>query len=258
VKTKTVTSSRTKEIRMEPIEKTMERTAHKEHRLNQSTGIGHPIRVLLIDASALTLHGLRTFLAKSPHIEIIGSASSPPEAMIAIQTARPDVVILEVRVGQASGIDLCKTIRETHPHIGVLFFTAHDDTHFLHSAILAGAQGYILKTAAAEVVAKSIEIVATGQAIMDQHVTEQVISWMRAGKVPVSARDGKLTSKEDLTLLSLVASGKMNKEIAQELKIAPAAVATRLNKLYKRLGISRRTEAARYFAQAHVDETSLS
>jgi two-component system, NarL family, response regulator DevR len=217
--------------------------------MGKLTGIRESVRVLLIDDSVLTLQGLKTFLSKNSHIDIVGIARTRADALAAIQTHRPNVVVLEVRVGQASGIDLCKTIRESHPNIGVLFFTAHDDKNLLHSAILAGAQGYILKTAPADTVAKSIQTVAGGQAIMDQQLTQQVITWVRDGALAGQERILYSCSKDDRQILSLVALGKTNKEIAQGLNLAPRVVATRLQRIYKRLKISRRSEAARYYVQ---------
>ncbi|MDH4155170.1 MAG: response regulator transcription factor, partial [Nitrospira sp.] len=142
--------------------------------MNKSTRQRHTVRVLLVDESMLTLQGLKTILAKRSHIEVVGIATTSGEALTAIQTHRPDVVILEVHVGRTSGIELCRKIQEAHPYIGVLFFTAHDNQDLLRAAILAGAQGYLLKTAAADAVTKSIEIVATGQAILDQQLTQHV------------------------------------------------------------------------------------
>jgi two-component system, NarL family, response regulator DevR len=133
-----------------------------------------------------------------------------------------------------------------------LFFISHDNKDLLRAAILAGAQGYLLKTATADAVAKSIEIVATGQAIMDQQLTQQVITWVRDGGRSARESGKGNCSPDDLQLLSHVASGKTNKEIAQELNVAPNVVATRLQKIYKRLRISRRSEAARYYV--HIEK----
>ncbi len=225
--------------------------------MNKVTGIRAPIRVLLIDDSMLTLHGLKTFLSTAPHIEIMGIARTPSEALDAIRVHQPDVVMLETRLGQISGIDLCRTIRESYPHIGVLFFTAHDDKELLRAAIMADAHGYLLKGAAAEAVARSIEIVASGRAIMDQQLTQQVITWARDGALAGQERIPYSCSKDDRQLLSLVALGKTNKEIAQELNLVPRVVATRLQRIYKRLKISRRSEAARYYVQLEKDPHGL-
>lgn len=227
----------------------------RNYPMNKSSGIQSPIRVLLIDDSMLTLHGLKTFLSKCNHIDIVGVAKTRTEAFAAIRTYRPDVVVLEVRVGDASGIDLCKTIRESYPNIGVLFFTAHGDENLLRSAILAGAEGYLLKSAAAEAVARSIEIVATGKAIIDHRLTHLVIMWLRDGDEAAQEGTKDSCSKDDLRLLSLVASGKTNKEIASKLNVLPSIVALRLRKIYKRLNISRRSEAARCYARLERDSS---
>jgi two-component system, NarL family, response regulator DevR len=225
--------------------------------MDKLTGRREPIRVLLIDDSMLTLHGLKTFLSTIRHVEILGIARIPSEALDAIRVHQPDVVMLETRVGQVSGIDLCRTIRESYPTIGVLFFTAHDDKEILRAAIMADAHGYLLKGAAAEAVARSIEIVASGRAIMDQQLTQQVITWVRDGGVAGQQRIPYCCSKDDRQLLSLVAQGKTNKEIAQELDLVPRVVATRLQRIYKRLKISRRSEAARYYVQLEKDPHGL-
>ncbi len=221
--------------------------------MDKLTGKREPIRVLLIDDSILTLHGLKTFLSTTRHIEILGIARTPPEAFDVIQAHQPDVVMLEVRIGQVSGIDVCRAIRESHPRIGVLFFTAYDDKELLRAAIMADAHGYLLKGAGAEAVVRSIEIVASGRAIMDQQLTQQVITWARDGGLAGQERIPYSCSKDDRQLLSLVTLGKTNKEIAQELNLVPRVVAVRLQRIYKRLKISRRSEAARYYVQLEKD-----
>jgi two-component system response regulator DevR len=225
--------------------------------MDKLTGIREPIRVLLIDNSILTLHGVKAFLSTTCRIEILGIARTPSEAFDAIQAHQPDVVMLETRVGQVSGIDVCRAIRESHPNIGVLFFTAHDDKELLRAAIMADAHGYLLKGAAAEAIARSIEIVASGRAIMDQQLTQQVITWVRDGGLAGQERIPYSCSKDDRELLSLVSLGKTNKEIAQELNLVPRVVATRLQRIYKRLKISRRSEAARYYVQLENDPHGL-
>ena len=216
--------------------------------MQNTTRPHNPIRVLVIDDSVLALQGLRTFFSRSGHIELVGVAHTRSEALQSVRASSPDLVMLEVRVRQESGIDLCAAIREAHPHVGILFFTAHDDKDTLRSAIMAGAQGYLLKSATAEAVTRSIEIVANGNAIMDQRLTQQVIGWLRNGSTPIPEKPQPTCSNEDLKILSLVASGKTNKEIGHELNVPSTVVASRLQKIYKRLRISRRSEAARYYA----------
>lgn len=214
------------------------------------TGSGQPVRVLLVDASVITLRGVKTFLSKRRAVEVIGAVQTRAEALAAITKCRPDVVVSEVRIGQASGIDMCRIIHNSHPTIAVLFFTDCDDTRLLHSAILAGARGYLLKTASGEEVAQGIEAVSSGRAVMDTRLTQQILAWIRdRGRHMMEEK----YSTDELRLLSLVAAGKTNKEIARELNVQPRAVTAYLRKIYKRLRVSRRSEAARCYVQREKD-----
>lgn len=215
--------------------------------VEESEGVRPPIRVLVIDRSIITLQGLRDFFSQSRHVDVIGMVGSQDDALDAIRTEEPDVVLVEVRVEQDSGIEICRTIRANHPQVKVLFFTTQDDKDTLRAAILAGAHGYLLKSATADSITKSIEVVASGGGIMDHHLTDQLMQWLRDGSRSAQERGMDACSREERHLLSLVASGKTNKEIGQELNLASTVVATRLQKIYKRLRISRRSEAARYY-----------
>lgn len=220
-----------------------------DHNMKNSSRMQRPVRVLLVDDSTITLQGLKSVLSKMDKLKVVGTASSEAEAMAALEACQPDVVVLDVYVAGASGIGMCKTIRQLHPDIAVLFFTDCDSKDLLHDAIVAGAQGYLLKNASSEAVATSIEIVSAGQAIMDQQLTPQIIAWVREGGSDIRQKDVLNWSSEDRRLLSLLAAGKTNKEIAQALHITHGSVSSRVQRLYKRLKISRRSEAARCFIQ---------
>jgi two-component system response regulator DevR len=213
----------------------------------RSTGISEQARVLLVDASPFVLHGIQEMLAKSHHVRVVGTARSTDDALAAVRTCRPTVVVSEVQVGRGSGIDLCRSIRESYPKIGVLFFTDKDDKVLLLSAILAGAQGYLLKMASAEAVVRGIEAVSGGLAIMDPQLTPHIISWVRDQGGGSRFRRLNECSPDDLRVLALISDGKTNKEMAQQLKISLGRLDTRLRALYKRLNISRRSEAAKCF-----------
>lgn len=221
--------------------------------MEQSIRIREQARVVLIDDSSIVLEGLQVSLSKSSRILVAGTARTEGEAVTLLKACQPDVVVLDVRVGQASGINLCGVIRQSYPRTAVLFFTANDDKYTLRSAILAGAQGYLLKGASQEAIVKSIEIVATGQAIMDRQLTQQLLAWVRDGKQIAQHDRMEDCSRGDLQLLSLIAAGKSNKEIAQELNVTTSAVTARLRAVYKRLHVSRRSEAVRSFVQWEKD-----
>ena len=217
--------------------------------MTQSTKKREQARVLLVDESPFVLQGLQVILAKSHHIRVVGTARSIAHALAAVRTHRPTIIVSDIEVGQASGIELCRVIRESHPKIRVLFFTSNDNQQLLRSAILAGAQGYLLKRASGEAIVRGIEIVSDGMAVMDPHVTPHVISWVQNQTGEARRSRMKECSPVDLRVLAFIAAGKSNKEIAHQLKITTGVLGTRLRRLYKRLNISRRVEAARYYVE---------
>lgn len=145
----------------------------------QSTDIRQQVRVLLVDQSDLVLQQLKTALSKSHRMVVVGTARTQGEAGVLLRTGRADVIVLDTHVGDVCGIALCRTIRKSYPQVAVLFFTANDDKCLLRAAVLAGAQGYLLKRASSEAVAKAIEIVAAGQAIVDQQLTPEILKWIQ-------------------------------------------------------------------------------
>jgi two-component system, NarL family, response regulator DevR len=169
--------------------------------MEQSIRIRERARVVLIDDSSFALEALQVALSKSSRILVAGTARTEGEALTLLKICQPDVVILDVRVGRASGINLCGVIRESYPTTAVLFFTAEDDRYTLRSAILAGAQGYLLKSASEEAIVKSIEIVAGGQAIMDQQLTPQLLAWVRDGRGSVQRERIEDCSRADFRVL---------------------------------------------------------
>ncbi|NJL17494.1 MAG: response regulator transcription factor [Nitrospira sp.] len=141
----------------------MERLPNTVVQKRRSTEVPKRVRVLLVDGSIITLHGLKSYLSESDHIIVVGTARTERAALTALKICQPDVVVLGVHVGRASGIDICRVMRESYPKIAVLVFSEYDDKHVLQSAILAGAHGYLLKIASREALVKSIELVATGR-----------------------------------------------------------------------------------------------
>ncbi len=207
------------------------------------------IRVLLVDDSAVVLHGLKTILEESPNLVIVGTAATYEEALAAVRQCRPNVVLLDVRVGSASGIDLCETIRQTFPQTAVLFLTNRHDTVSLRSAIHAGAQGYLLKSCSGLDVMRAVEVVAEGRAVIDPTLTAQVITSIRDGAQASRPQSIDDCSEADIEVLSRIAAGKSNREIARELHATPTKIASRIQAIYKRLKISRRSEATSCFVR---------
>jgi two-component system, NarL family, response regulator DevR len=143
------------------------------------------VRILLVDHSELALHGLKAMLSTLRHIVVVGTATTKDEAIVSLKTCEVNVVVMDIQVGCSSGVDICRTLRESDPEVGVLFFTANDDRRHLRAAILAGAQGYLLKKASSEAIAKAIEVVAARKAIVDQHLMPDILKWMRDDTSPL-------------------------------------------------------------------------
>ncbi len=216
----------------------MARSIDKQQIVVRAPGKGEPVRVLLIDESVSALQELTAALSKCERVAVVGTAGTEVDAQAAVQICQPNVVVLEMLLGRMSGINICRTIRQAHPNIAVLFFTAKDDASLLRSAIDAGAQGYLLKSASTEALLKSIEAVAIGKAVVDPYLTHIVLTWMRTGRGRVPRDSSAGSSVDDLRLLSLVATGKADEQIAQELGVDRCVIVSRLH----RLGIRRRRE----------------
>ena len=207
------------------------------------------IRVLLVDDSVVVLHGLKTILDEDKNIVIVGTASTHDEAIGAVGQHRPDVVLLDVQLGSANGIDLCETLRHRFPQTSICFLTAYEDRALFRTAIRAGAQGYLLKSCSGVEVARSIAIVAEGKAVVDPTLVTLVMTWIRDGAQDTRRQSIEDCSKSDFEVLSRIAAGKSNREIVQELHATPARIASRIQAIYKRLKISRRSEATSCFVR---------
>lgn len=209
-----------------------------------------PISILLADDHEVVRLGLLTLLSKEPEFRIVGAASTAAEAVQQCAKHKPDVVLLDIRMPDQQGIEACTTILENSPHTRVLFLTSYADDNTVVAAILAGAHGYLLKEIGADALIRSIKIVAGGQSILDPVVTRRALNWMKAGTTSPSP-GGKLESlsPQEQAVVALVAEGKTNKEIAAELGLSDKTVKNYLANIFQKLNISRRTQAAAFFAR---------
>lgn len=208
-----------------------------------------PIRVLLVDDSPLVRQGLKAFLRHARTVSVVGEAGTKDDALVAVRRCHPDVVVLETRLKDGSGIELCRAIRHTFKNVSVLFLTAYEERDLLRSALRAGAHGFLKKGAPGPTIVESIETVANGGAILDSAVISEVMNWLRQYELGASSSTQGDLSQDDLQMLSLIASGKTNKEIGHLLKLEPSTVRSRLKQLYRRLRISQRSEAASHFVK---------
>jgi DNA-binding NarL/FixJ family response regulator len=205
------------------------------------------IRVLICDDHEVVREGLRTLISKQAGLSVVGEAATVKEAVQAAARAKPDVVIMDVRLPDGNGIEACRTIREARPETGVIMLTSYADDEALFSSILAGAAGYLLKDAKSQAVLDAIAAVAQGRSLLDPSVTGAVLERVRKG----TGEDPALASLTDQErkVLEHVATGKTNREIGEVMFLSEKTVKNYVSRILDKLGLARRAEAAAYMAK---------
>lgn len=207
------------------------------------------ISVLLVDDSEVVRVGLRALLSSEPDIKIAGEARTVAEAVGQAEQQRPDVVLLDIRLPDGSGIDACQQILKRVPSARVLILTSVIDDRLVDSSIRAGAHGYLLKEIDGRGLVAAIRDVAAGKSILDPAVTARVMQMVRSGG---TARDGFASlSPQEKRVLALIAEGCTNKEVGLKLGLSDKTVKNYLSTVFEKLHVSRRAEAAVIYAQ-HV------
>jgi two-component system, NarL family, response regulator DevR len=201
-----------------------------------------PIRVFLLDDHEIVRRGLRELLESEGDIEVIGEAGLAAVAARRIPALRPDVAVLDGRLPDGSGIDVCRDVRSFDPSIAVLILTSFDDDEALFTSIMAGAAGYVLKQIRGTDLVDAIRRVAAGQSLLDPAVTERVLSRLREGEQEDERLAG-LTDQER-RILGHIAEGLTNRQIAQQMYLAEKTVKNYVSSLLAKLGMERRTQAA--------------
>lgn len=212
----------------------------------------HPTTLLLVDDHEVVLLGLRTVLSREPGFRIVGEAMTATDAMVKACKLKPDVVLLDVRIPDHQGISVCTKILEGSPGTRVIFLTSYADEETVMAALLAGAEGYLLKEIGAETLIRSIKTVASGQSILDPAITKQALEWMKTLASPSGEGRLESLSPQEKAVLALVAEGKTNKEIAASLELSDKTVKNYLANIFQKLHISRRAQAAVFFAKRRL------
>jgi DNA-binding NarL/FixJ family response regulator len=209
----------------------------------------HVIRVLLVDDHEVIRVGLRTVLGQTQGIAVVGEAGTMAEAVQQAQRLKPDVILMDVRLPDGSGIDACREILGALPGTRVIFLTSYADDDSVLAAVLAGAHGYVLKEIDSPALLEAIRSVAKGQSILDSSVTERALRWLRGlHDLPATSGTDQLSSQEE-RVVALVAEGKTNKEIAAALGLSDKTVKNYLANVFQKLRITRRAQAAAFFVK---------
>lgn len=203
-----------------------------------------PLRVLLVDDHEVVRGGVKALLQATDDIIVTAEASSVREAIDEADRARPDVVVMDVRLVDGSGIEATREIRARHPKTAVVMLTSFADDEALFASIMAGAAGYVLKQVKGGELVRAIRTVGKGESLLDPAVTNAVLDRLRKGKHLL--KDEKLArlSPQEERILSLVADGKTNREIGDELHLAEKTVKNYVSSMLAKLGLTSRTQAA--------------
>jgi two-component system response regulator DevR len=207
-----------------------------------------PVRVLLVDDHEVVRVGLRSVLNQNHSLVVVGESATMAEATSKASKLMPDVILMDVRLPDGSGVDACREILAVSPDTRVLFLTSYADDDSVLAAVLAGARGYVLKELDSASLIRAIHAVAEGRSILDPAVTDRALRWVRGFATGADRPDEKLSTQEE-RVLALVADGKTNKEIAMEMGLSDKTVKNYLASVFQKLRITRRTQAAAFFVK---------
>ncbi|ONH33287.1 MULTISPECIES: response regulator transcription factor [Protofrankia] len=205
-------------------------------------GSVEPVRVFVLDDHEIVRRGMRELLESQGDIKVVGEAGLAAEALRRIPALRPDVAILDARLPDGSGIDVCRDIRSGTPEVPCLILTSHDDDEALFAAIMAGAAGYVLKQIRGNDLIGAVRTVASGQSMLDPAVTQRVLTRLRDG----APEDRLLStlSERERQILGLIAEGLTNRQIASRIHLAEKTVKNNVSSILEKLGLTSRTQAA--------------
>jgi DNA-binding NarL/FixJ family response regulator len=209
--------------------------------------IGQSTRVYLVDDAELVRRGIVDLLRGTPEFTLVGEAATARDALSQLPALRPDVAVIEARLPDGSGIDVCREIRLRVPEVNILMLSTLDSDDALFDSIIAGAAGYVLKNISGNDLLENLRTVAAGRSLLDPSVTSRVLQRLREGNER-EERLGKLTDQER-RILELIGQGLTNRQIAEEIHLAEKTVKNYVSNMLAKLGMERRTQAAAYAAR---------
>ena len=213
------------------------------------------VRIMLVDDHEVVREGLRAVLGRREGFQIVAQAGTVAEAVSEATRTQPDVVVMDVRLPDGSGIEACREIREAMPATKVIILTSYADDDAVFASILAGASGYVLKQTRGSALADAIAGVARGESLLDPAVTQRVLERVRSGqRKSVDPLDA--LNEQEHKILSLIAEGKTNKEIAAEIYLSDKTVKNYVSSILTKLNLRRRSEAAAFIARREPDRQS--
>jgi two-component system response regulator DevR len=208
------------------------------------------LKVMLVDDHEIVRQGLRALLEAEDDIEVVTEADSGPSAVSLASAHRPDVVVMDIRMPEGSGVEACRAIRDQRPETQVIMLTSFSDDEALFNSIMAGAAGFVLKQIRGRDLLDAIRTVGAGNSLLDPAVTQRVLERLRKAKF--DEKDPKLArlSPQEERILDMIGQGLTNREIAERIHLSDKTVKNYVSTILQKLEVARRAEAASYVARA--------
>ena len=204
-----------------------------------------PIRILIVDDHDILRYGVRALLRKHADIEVVGEADSVADSILKTESLRPDVVLMDARLPDGSGIDACREILSTLPRTRVLFFSAHSDKQTVLMTMVAGAHGHVSKDLELTTLVDAIRRVSTGETVIEESLRSEVLGLIASNSARAKLQSA--LSPQEERVMGLVVEGRTNKDIAAALALSDKTVKNYLYNAFQKLGIERRAQAATVF-----------
>jgi len=210
---------------------------------------GRPLRLLVVDDHEVVRQGLVSLLERREHFQVVAEAGTAAEAVEMARKFEPDLIIMDVRLPDGSGIEACREIRAEFPTTKVVILTSYPDEEAVLSAIIAGASGYLLKQIRGRDLVSALESVGRGESLLDPAVTEKVLDRVRRIATGTYTDELAQLTQQEQKILLLVAEGKTNKEIASEVFLSDKTVKNYVSSILSKLNLERRAQAAAFVAR---------
>jgi len=216
---------------------------------DDSTRAAPPLTLLVVDDHEVVRQGLSAMLDRRPGFQVVAEAGTVAEAVEAARRFRPDLIIMDVRLPDGSGVEACREIRAEFPETRVVMLTSYPDEEAVIAAIIAGASGYLLKQVRARDLVAALEAVGRGESLLDPAVTEKVLERVRRIATGTFSDELAQLTQQEQKILLLVAEGKTNKEIAGDVFLSDKTVKNYVSSILAKLNLERRAQAAAYVAR---------
>jgi two-component system response regulator DevR len=212
------------------------------------------LRIVLVDDHEVVRLGLRTLLERQPDLIVVGEAETANEAVQAVESLAPDVVVLDIRLPGRSGVEACAEIKRRRPETKIVVLTSYAEDEVLLDAIAAGAEGYVLKQVGSDDLVQALRRVGRGERLLDPRLTDQVFAKLREMRERERAEAFARLSGQELRVLALVAEGKTNREIGEALYLSEKTVRNYVSDILSKLGHTSRAQAAAYAARHRIED----